>query len=74
MRKIVSISVVIVILAMFLLIGTTQGTDQETLIKRIKENYFLNNFVLRRVDLLVVYLHSILDSFPFVWQRMYYLD
>lgn len=39
MRKIVSISVVIVILAMFLLIGTTQGTDQETLIKRIKENY-----------------------------------
>ncbi len=39
MRKIVSISVVIVILAMFLLIGTTQGADQETLIKRIKEKY-----------------------------------
>ncbi len=39
MRKIVSISALIVILAMFLLIGTTQGADQETLIKRIKENY-----------------------------------
>ncbi len=39
MRKIVSISAGMVVLGMFFLIGTAQGADKETIIKRIKDNY-----------------------------------
>ncbi len=39
MRKIINISAGMVVLGMFFLTGTAQGTDQETLIKRIKDNY-----------------------------------
>lgn len=39
MRNIVSISAGMVILGMFFLIGTAQGADKETIIKRIKDNY-----------------------------------
>jgi len=39
MRKIVSISAGMVVLGLFFLIGTAQGADQETLIKKIRDNY-----------------------------------
>ena len=39
MKKIVNISAGMVVLGMFFLIGTAQGADQETLIKKIKDNY-----------------------------------
>ncbi len=39
MMKIVNISAGMVVLGMFLLIGTAQGADQKTLIKKIKDNY-----------------------------------
>lgn len=39
MRKIVNISAGIVVLGMFFLIGTAQGADKETIIKRINDNY-----------------------------------
>jgi len=39
MRKIVSISAGMVVLGMFFLIGTVQGADKETIIKRINDNY-----------------------------------
>ena len=39
MRKIVNISTGMAILGMFFLIGTAQGADKETIIKRINDNY-----------------------------------
>lgn len=39
MRKTMNISAGMVVLGMFFLIGTAQGIDQETLIRRIKDNY-----------------------------------
>ena len=39
MRKIVNISAGMVVLGMFFLIGTAQGVDKETIIKRINDNY-----------------------------------
>ena len=39
MKKIVNISAGTVVLGMFFLIGTAQGADQQTLIKKIKDNY-----------------------------------
>jgi len=39
MKKIVSISAGMVVLGMFFLIGTAQGADKETIIKRINDNY-----------------------------------